>query len=42
MEGAIKLLKKVMDGPDHPEEVGRLLDELGSWYLEQAGEDPEA
>ena len=37
----ITLLKSVMDGEDQPEETGRLLDELGSWYLEQAGEDPE-
>ena len=38
---AIDLLKNVMDGEEQPEEAGRLLDELGSWYLEQAGEDPE-
>jgi hypothetical protein len=39
--GAIELLKSVMDGPEQPEESGRLLDQLGSWYLELAGEDPE-
>lgn len=42
IEGAIKLLKDVMDGEQQPEETGRLLDQLGSWYLELAGEDPEA
>jgi len=39
--GAIELLKSVMDGEEEPEEIGRLLDQLGSWYLELAGEDPE-
>jgi len=41
IEGAITLLKSVIEGEDQPEEAGRLLDLLGTWFLEQAGEDPE-
>jgi hypothetical protein len=42
LEGAITLLRAVMDSEPQPEEASRLLDELGSWFLEQAGVDPEA
>ncbi len=41
LDGAIALLGTLLDEEDLPEEAPRLLDELGSWFLQRAGEDPE-
>ena len=40
IDGAIKLLAELLDAEQPPEEAPRLLDELGTWFLDRAGEDP--
>jgi hypothetical protein len=42
LDGAIRLLREAVEGAHPPEDYERRLDELGSYYLERAGETPEA
>lgn len=38
LDGAIEILKRAVDDPEGPEDYYGRVEELGSWYLERAGE----
>ncbi|MHC4341586.1 MAG: NHL repeat-containing protein [Planctomycetota bacterium] len=40
LDAAISLLKEAVEGEHPPEEYHRRVEELGTWYLERAGETP--
>ena len=40
LEGAVRLLQEAVEGADRPEEYHRRVEDLGSWFLERAGEEP--
>ncbi|MHC4223859.1 MAG: hypothetical protein ACYSUN_07715, partial [Planctomycetota bacterium] len=40
LDAAISMLKEAVEGEHPPEEYHRRVEELGTWYLERAGETP--
>jgi len=42
LDGAIEQLQRAVEGEDRPDDYHRRLEDLGSWILERAGQDPDA